>query len=52
MWLNLIKTDFYLKEGMINMKIAVVTGASSGIGTEFVKKLQKCTEFEQIWITR
>lgn len=50
MWLNLIKTDFYLKEGMINMKIAVVTGASSGIGTEFVKKLQKCTEFEQIWI--
>ncbi|MBQ5590506.1 MAG: SDR family NAD(P)-dependent oxidoreductase [Clostridia bacterium] len=32
------------------MNIAIVTGASSGIGREFVKKLSKNEEFDQIWI--
>lgn len=32
------------------MNIAIVTGASSGIGKEFVKKLSKYDDFEQIWI--
>ena len=32
------------------MKIAVISGASSGIGMEFVKKLHSNEEFEQIWI--
>ena len=30
--------------------IAIVTGASSGIGREFVKLLLKCTEIDEIWI--
>lgn len=32
------------------MDIAVVTGASSGIGWEFVKRLSENDEYEQIWI--
>ena len=30
--------------------IAIVTGASSGIGREFVKLLLKRTEIDEIWI--
>lgn len=32
------------------MNIAIVTGASSGIGWEFVKRLSKNDEYEQIWV--
>lgn len=32
------------------MNIAIVTGASSGIGWEFVKRLAKNDEYEQIWV--
>lgn len=32
------------------MKIAIVTGASSGIGKEFVKQLSKSNKFDRIWV--
>lgn len=32
------------------MKIAVVTGASSGIGWEFVKQLDQSEQLDQIWV--
>lgn len=32
------------------MKIAVITGASSGMGKEFVLQLEKWETFEQIWV--
>lgn len=32
------------------MKIAIVTGASSGIGKEFVKQLVKSKELDEIWM--
>lgn len=32
------------------MKIAIITGASSGIGKEFVKKICENGEFERIWV--
>lgn len=32
------------------MKIAVVTGASSGIGKEFVYQLDKSEKFDEIWV--
>lgn len=32
------------------MNIAIVTGASSGIGWEFVKRLSKDEQYEQIWV--
>lgn len=32
------------------MKIAIVTGASSGMGREFVKALAKDEEFDEIWV--
>ena len=32
------------------MKIAVVTGASSGMGREFVLQLTQYVEVEQIWV--
>jgi len=32
------------------MKIAVITGASSGIGLEFVKALDKAEQFDELWL--
>ena len=32
------------------MKVAVVTGASSGIGREFVMQLDKSEAFDEIWV--
>ena len=35
---------------MTKKSIAIVTGASSGMGIEFVKLLAKKTELDEIWI--
>lgn len=32
------------------MKIAVITGASSGMGREFVFQLDACHDFDEIWV--
>ena len=32
------------------MKIAVITGASSGIGQEFVKAIDKAFTLDEIWV--
>ena len=32
------------------MKIAVITGASSGMGREFVIQLDRQQEFDEIWV--
>ena len=34
----------------MSAKIAVVTGASSGMGQEFVLKLDKEQQFDEIWV--
>ena len=32
------------------MKIAIITGASSGMGAEFVNRIDKaCNDLDQIW---
>ena len=31
------------------MKIAIITGASSGMGKEFVKELDRREDFDEIW---
>ena len=31
------------------MRIAIVTGASSGMGREFVRQLSGCGDVEEIW---
>ena len=35
---------------MINMKIAVITGASSGMGREFVYVLDQDEKFDELWV--
>lgn len=32
------------------MRIAVITGASSGMGREFVKQIDACESFDEIWV--
>lgn len=32
------------------MRIAVITGASSGIGWEFVQQIDQCEQLEEIWV--
>lgn len=32
------------------MKIAIITGASSGMGREFVRQLEKTEKFDEIWV--
>ena len=32
------------------MKIAVITGASSGLGREFVIQLEREKQFDEIWV--
>ena len=32
------------------MRIAIVTGASSGMGREFVKQVSKKEKFDEIWV--
>lgn len=34
----------------MNMKIAIITGASSGMGKEFVLQLDKREEFDELWL--
>ena len=35
---------------MNNLNIAIITGASSGIGREFVMQLDKTEKFDEIWL--
>ncbi len=40
-----------MRKGKENMKIAIITGASSGIGEEFVFHVdQACNDLDQIWV--
>ena len=32
------------------MKIAIITGASSGMGREFVLELDKSESFDELWV--
>ena len=32
------------------MKIAIVTGASSGLGSEFVRQIMKQEKLDEIWV--
>ena len=32
------------------MKIAIVTGASSGLGSEFVRQIRKQEKLDEIWV--
>lgn len=42
--------EFYMQRNDTEMKIAVVTGASSGVGAEFVIQLAKKQSFDEIWL--
>ena len=32
------------------MRIAIITGASSGMGREFVKQIDRAESFDEIWV--
>ena len=32
------------------MKVAIITGASSGMGQEFAKRLSSFSNFEEVWL--
>ena len=37
-------------KGLIMMKIALITGASSGMGREFVYAIDRDFELDEIWV--
>ena len=40
-----------MRKGKSNMKVAIITGASSGIGEEFVFQIdQACKDLDEIWV--
>lgn len=40
-----------MRKGKSNMKVAIITGASSGIGEEFVFQIdQACNDLDEIWV--
>jgi short-subunit dehydrogenase len=44
------RPKFDFTEGKIGMKIAVITGASSGMGKEFVLQLSREKQLDEIWV--
>ena len=42
--------DQDIRKGIVPMKIAIVTGASSGLGSEFVRQIRKQEKLDEIWV--
>lgn len=45
-----ILNDQDIRKGIVPMKIAIVTGASSGLGSEFVRQIRKQEKLDEIWV--